>query len=126
MRRPCALKATGVELGATHVELRLTDGDAAIIEINARLAGGMIPEVVAHATGINLLEQQLRAYLGLPVRLAPSRRRHAGIRFLLAPSAGILRAIDGVGAARAAPGVASVATTCRARPGAPAAAQQRL
>src|SRR5829696_1254613 len=80
-----ALKATGFELGASHIELKLTEAGPAVIEINGRLAGGMIPELVRLATGIDLLEQQLRAVAGLPVNLEPSRERFAGIRFLLAP-----------------------------------------
>src|SRR5206468_1957351 len=84
-------RAAGVELGATHVEVRLTDAGAAVIELNARLAGGMIPDLVALATGVNLLEQHLRVHAGLPVRLESSRGRRAGIRFLLAPAAGTLR-----------------------------------
>ncbi len=106
-----ALKAAGIELGATHVEVRLTPAGPAVIELNARLAGGMIPDLVALATGVNLLEQHLRAYVGLPVRLEPSRSRHAGIRFLLAPTPGVLRAIDGVPAACTVPGVERVTTT---------------
>lgn len=122
------LKAIGIELGASHLELRLTEAGAteprmteigvteigvtevSVMEVNARPAGGMIPELIELATGVNLLEQQLRACAGLPVRLAPTRARHAGIRFLTAPTAGTLRAIDGVATARAIPGVQRIAT----------------
>jgi S-sulfo-L-cysteine synthase (3-phospho-L-serine-dependent) len=111
-----ALKATGFELGASHLELKLTDAGPAIVEINARLAGGMIPELVRLATGVDLLEQQLRAATGLPVHLTPSRERFAGIRFLLAPAAGRLAGARGVAAARRVPGVDRVELT--ATPGA--------
>jgi S-sulfo-L-cysteine synthase (3-phospho-L-serine-dependent) len=112
-----ALKATGFELGASHIELKLTDAGPAIVEINARLAGGMIPELVRLATGVDLLEQQLRAAIGLPVQLTPSRERFAGIRFLLAPRSGRLVAAHGVAAARRVPGVDRVELT--AAPGTP-------
>jgi len=73
-----------VTLGATHTEVKLTPDGVAVIEVNPRLAGGTIPVLVEHAIGIDLLEQQVRAVAGLPVSLAPTRDRHAGIRFRLA------------------------------------------
>jgi len=82
-----AVEAAGVTLGATHTEVKLTAAGVAVIEVNPRLAGGMIPTLVEHATGVDLLEQQVRAAAGLPVSLTPTRRRHAGIRFRLAPGA---------------------------------------
>jgi S-sulfo-L-cysteine synthase (3-phospho-L-serine-dependent) len=106
-----ALAATGVRFGATHVEVKLTPAGCAVVEINARLAGGMIPELIRLATGVDLLEQHVRAFAGLPVRLAPARSRYAGIRFLLAPSPGRLTGITGAAAARTVPGVESVVFT---------------
>lgn len=106
-----ALAAAGWEFGASHVEVKLTPAGPAIVEINARLAGGMIPELVRLATGIDLLEQQLRASAGLPVRLKAARARHAGIRFIVAPRAGTLVEVAGTAKARAGPGVDSVVVT---------------
>lgn len=106
-----ALAAVGFERGPAHVEVKETAAGAAVIEINARLAGGMIPELVRPATGIDLLEQQIRAAAGLPVRLAPDRSRHAGIRFLTAARPGRLAAVSGAEAARGVPGVDRVAVT---------------
>jgi cysteine synthase/biotin carboxylase len=106
-----ALDAVGFRWGATHTELRLTSDGPAIVEINARLAGGMIPELVRLATGIDLLEQQLRAAIGLPLLLSPTRNRFAGIRFLLAPSPGVLTAVYGVEEAQRIPGIDRVVIT---------------
>jgi S-sulfo-L-cysteine synthase (3-phospho-L-serine-dependent) len=55
-----ALQAVGVQNGATHTEVKLTSEGAAIIEINARLAGGMIPELIRYSTGIDMLENQIK------------------------------------------------------------------
>lgn len=106
-----ALKATGVRFGATHVEVKLTQDGCAIVEINARLAGGMIPELIRLATGVDLLEQHLRSFAGLPVLLTPDRSRYAGIRFLLSPCAGTLVGVHGAAAARRVAGVESVEIT---------------
>ncbi|MFI6697439.1 pyridoxal-phosphate dependent enzyme [Streptomyces sp. NPDC050509] len=106
-----ALKAVGFDRGPAHVEIRMTDTGPAVIEINGRLAGGMIPELVRAATGIDLLEQQVRAAAGYPVRLLPDRTRHTGIRFLTARQAGRLVAITGTAEAERVPGVERVVTT---------------
>ncbi|MFJ3836481.1 pyridoxal-phosphate dependent enzyme [Streptomyces sp. NPDC054904] len=113
-----ALKAIGWELGPTHTEVKVTEGGGvAIIEINPRLAGGMIPEAVRRATGTDLLEQQLRAATGSPLDLAPRHTASAGIRFLLPESRGTLRAVDGTDTALAVAGVTGVTVT--AAPGTP-------
>jgi biotin carboxylase len=106
-----ALDAAGIQWGATHTEVRLTPRGPVVVEINARLAGGMIPELVRLATGVDLLEQQLRAAIGLPLLLAPTRERFAGIRFLLAPTAGLLARVHGLDEARRVPGVDRVVVT---------------
>ncbi|GHE73699.1 pyridoxal-phosphate dependent enzyme [Streptomyces vinaceus] len=106
-----ALKATGMRFGPTHTEVKLTAQGPAVIEINPRLAGGMIPELIRLATGSDLLEQQIRAAAGLPVDLAARRSGHAGIRFLLADRPGTLASVDGIAEALAADGVERVTVT---------------
>lgn len=110
-----ALKACEMRLGPSHAEVKLTAGGAFVIEINPRLAGGMIPELIRLATGVSVLEQQLRAAADLPLSLSPYRDRHAGIAFLLADRAGVLREATGLPGAEGVPGVDRVAFT--ARPG---------
>ncbi|MFD7900786.1 pyridoxal-phosphate dependent enzyme [Kitasatospora sp. NPDC059747] len=103
-----ALKALGFERGPAHVELRLTADGPAVIEVNGRLAGGMIPELIRPATGIDLLEQQIRAAAGLPLNLSAGHARRAGLRFLTAPRPGRLTGVDGVARAGRVPGVERV------------------
>lgn len=110
------LNAAGIDFGATHTELRLTARGPAVIEVNPRPAGGMIPELIALAAGVDVVEQHLRAALDLPVALESSRARVAGIRFLAAGQDGVLARVDGVERARKVPGVERVTLT--AGPGA--------
>ncbi|MFD2169894.1 ATP-grasp domain-containing protein [Tumebacillus lipolyticus] len=111
-----ALAAIGVKNGATHTELKLTAAGAKIIEINARLAGGMIPELIRHATGIDMLEQQIRCSVDGPTDLHVVYDGHAGIRFIMADTQGVLADIRGVEAAKSVPGVQQVIVT--GKPGA--------
>ncbi|MFY4720716.1 pyridoxal-phosphate dependent enzyme [Streptomyces sp. LaBMicrA B280] len=106
-----ALDAAGIRLGATHTEVKLTARGPAVIEINPRPAGGMIPELIRLATGVDLLEQQLRTAVGLAPALKPAQDAHAGIQFLLPDADGVLDAVDGTQEAAAVPDVEAVTVT---------------
>lgn len=111
-----AVAALGIGFGPSHTELRLGSRGPVVIEVNGRLAGGMIPELIRLATGVDLLEQQIRAAVGLPVDLSGAACGRAGIAFLTAPSPGVLLEIEGVDVALSTPGVRSITIT--ADPGA--------
>ncbi|MGN9909259.1 ATP-grasp domain-containing protein [Phytohabitans sp. LJ34] len=108
------LDATGVHFGPTHTELRLGPDGPVVIELNCRLAGGMIPELVRLSTGVDLIEQQLRCATGEPLRLPEMRTgRWAGIRFVTAPRRGVFAGVTGIEQARRHPGVVRAAVTMR-------------
>ncbi|HEU4454608.1 MAG TPA: ATP-grasp domain-containing protein, partial [Longimicrobium sp.] len=100
----------GLGWGPLHWELRVAeDGRAIPMEVNPRLAGGFIPELVRHAQGIDLIRETLRLVVGRSPGLVPAHDRHASIRFLFAPAAGRLEAVEGRSAALGRPGVVDVA-----------------
>ncbi|MEO6702606.1 MAG: ATP-grasp domain-containing protein, partial [Jatrophihabitantaceae bacterium] len=94
------LAALGLGWGPAHVELRRTPAGPRIVEVNPRLAGGMIPRLVLEATGIDLIELTVARAAGLPVEIVPSRDRTAAIRFLLAARSGTLTEVSGLELAR--------------------------
>jgi len=100
-----ALRALGLGWGAAHVELRSTDAGAALIEVNPRLAGGMIPRMLQEALGVDLIERQVARAAGQDKAPRPSAEVAASIRFLVAETAGTLRGVDGVDRAQRVPGV---------------------
>lgn len=106
-----AVKALGLEWGASHVEVRMHGGQGAIIEVNARLAGGMIPELTRHSCGVDLVRLQVSAALGRDAEAERvSKARAASIRFLVAERGGILRDAErAVAMAKSVPDVADVA-----------------
>ncbi|MBO8163641.1 MAG: ATP-grasp domain-containing protein [Brevibacillus sp.] len=112
-----ALQAVGIRCGATHTEVKVSAQGCAIIEINARLAGGMIPELIRQAAGIDLLEQQIKAFTGQREKLEVVCRGFAGIRFFMSDREGTFCHAEGVEQARLLPGVCEVTMT--ARPGDP-------
>lgn len=108
-----ALAATGIRHGPTHTEVRLTPAGPAVVEINARLAGGMIPELIRLTTGADLVAEQLRAASGRSPRRPRAPCGSAGVQMLTAGRAGVVRAVRGVAAARAVPGVVEVSAPVR-------------
>jgi biotin carboxylase len=101
-----ALRAMGLPTGPAHVEIRLSGaGQPYLIEINPRLAGGLIPRLVRYATGRDLVDEVVAGLSGLPVRPARDGNRHASIRFIVPPRSGVAREVTGLRRARALPGV---------------------
>jgi len=88
-----ALSAVGYRSGPSHVELRLgADGRPWFIEVNPRLAGGMIPRAIEMATGIDVLGALIDFFAGAAVELVPLYEHHAAIRFLVAGHSGTVEA----------------------------------
>jgi biotin carboxylase len=77
-----------------------------MIEINARLAGGMIPELVTHSTEIDLLKQQILQAVGSkPEWKTIHCKGYAGIHFLIVEEMGALSQICGAETVRTLAGV---------------------
>jgi biotin carboxylase len=113
-----AVRALGLVTGPAHVELRLDDmGDPYVIEVNPRLAGGLIPRLVRYAAGRDLVGEVVAGLSGRPVRPASAGGRHASIRFLVPPRSGVVREVTGLDLARAMPGV--VEMSCAVTAGMP-------
>lgn len=100
------LDVLGLGWGPAHMEVRWTADGPSIIEVNPRLAGGFIPELVRLATGVELIGATVAAACGREVRPARAAYRASSIRFLLAPGDGRLAAVDDWEAAAAEEGVA--------------------
>jgi len=112
-----ALVALGLGWGAAHTELRLTAAGPVVIEVNPRLAGGMIPVAIRAATGVDLVTAVVARTAGLPAPVAGPGAGSAAVRFVLGTHEGVVTAVDGLPAAAAAPGVVSAtATTTPGRP----------
>ncbi|HEX4603808.1 MAG TPA: ATP-grasp domain-containing protein [Candidatus Angelobacter sp.] len=110
-----ALAAVNFNFGPAHTEIRWTPRGPVVIEINPRLAGGMIPELISYAKGIDLLQIWMDLLLGIPVDLTPAHENNASIRFLTADRAGQLLEVHGVDEATVIPSVREISVT--AKPG---------
>ncbi|MGC4978093.1 pyridoxal-phosphate dependent enzyme [Streptomyces sp. DT199] len=109
-----ALRATGLGRGPSHTEVKRTATGSAVVEINPRLAGGLIPELYRLATGVDLLAAQVAHAAGTTPLLPDGCTRHAGIQFILPDEPGVLEGVTGLEEARAVPGVERVTVTAAA------------
>ena len=103
-----SLEALSLGWGAAHIELRLAESGPQIIEVNPRLAGGYIPELVRLARGIDLISETIVRVAGEQPELRSSCDDHTAIRFILAPGDGLLVEVEGLDQAQTIPCVTEV------------------
>jgi len=109
-RAACA--ALGLREGPVHAELRIHDDGPVVMEVAARTIGGECARLLSFGTGRSLEELVILHATGRPLTLAHADGA-AGVLMLPIPGGGILRRIEGTGAARAVPGITDVLVTIR-------------
>ncbi|MBD0707070.1 MULTISPECIES: ATP-grasp domain-containing protein [unclassified Streptomyces] len=109
------LALIGQRTGPVHSELRLTPRGPRLIEAQTRAGGDQIWEMCELVSGADQITETYCALLGRPDPPRVPRGRAAAIRFFSEENVRV-RAVDGVAAAEAAPGV--VRAVCTLRPGA--------
>ncbi|WP_435127244.1 ATP-grasp domain-containing protein [Actinacidiphila sp. bgisy144] len=87
-----AVRALGITDGVQHVEMRLTAAGPRIIEVNSRIGGDLIGELVSLATGLDLPRIAADIACGNDPSLTPSAHQTAAIKILYPPADGILTA----------------------------------
>lgn len=85
-------RAFGLTRGVLHIEGKCTSRGPRLVEINARMGGGRIHEMVRAVWGVDLVEAQLRSCLGLAPSLQASRKPQCAVvnALLYAPATGKL------------------------------------
>ena len=94
-----------------HAEVRLNQHLATVMEVAPRAIGGHCARVLRFTAGMSLEEIILRHALGQDVRSLERAEEAAGVMMIPIPSAGTLRAVEGVDAAAAVAGVDEVEIT---------------
>ena len=109
-----AARAMGLSEGPVHAELRLPHDCCVgsevpvVIEVAARSIGGLCGRMLRFGTGMSLEELLIRHAIGADVSQLAREQSAAGAMMLPIPAAGVLKAVDGVDAARAVPGIDDV------------------
>lgn len=102
------LQAVGACWGPTHTEFRYGNGRCAVMEINPRLAGGFIPELVRLATGVDPVASTIALAAGDEPDLRAREHAHTSIRFIIPRGEGRIVAFEGLERAAAIEGVLDV------------------
>jgi len=103
-----ALTAAGLVWGPAHTEFRCSQEGIAIMEINPRLAGGFIPELVRLATGIDMIENTILLVTNRQPSLISTKKHTASIRFLCPFAEGRVVEFKGLDEAAAERGIVGV------------------
>ena len=106
-----AVRAVGIQSGASHVEIILTKDGPKMIELGARLGGDCITSLLIDRSisGLDMTSMAIRLALGNSVKIPDycNSGKYAAIKFL--PSAeGVLKKINGSEEAEGIPGVMHV------------------
>jgi biotin carboxylase len=107
------VRALGLKDGIAFPQLIVEEpGQVSVVEVAARIPGGQMTDLAAHAVGVDLVEIALRQALGeeVPDELVrPRRQQPLAIRFLTAEPgplrAGKVRSVSGLERVLAFPGV---------------------
>ncbi|MED3571063.1 ATP-grasp domain-containing protein [Cytobacillus praedii] len=102
------LQAFEMKNGACHLEMRLVQGEWKLIEINPRISGGAMNQIIEAAYGINLVEETIQLFLGNKPRLIKKHNKYAYAHYLTINSKGKLLKVTGKKRCSQYPGVEKV------------------
>ncbi|MFL6559857.1 MAG: ATP-grasp domain-containing protein, partial [Bacillus sp. (in: firmicutes)] len=102
------IQALGLENGTCHLEMRLVDRDWKLIEINPRMSGGAMNRIIQEGTGINLVKETIKLFLGEEPSLEAVKRMHVYAHFLTINARGRLIKVTGKNRAANIDGVKEV------------------
>ncbi|WKT78750.1 ATP-grasp domain-containing protein [Lysinibacillus fusiformis] len=102
------VKAFDIENGALHLELRLTKSGWKLIEINPRISGGAMNNMLHAALGFSLVEETLKLLLGEEPNLKPRHKKFVYTKYVIVESKGILEKVIGRTRATNSTGVVEV------------------
>ncbi|PAQ07699.1 lyase family protein [Mesorhizobium temperatum] len=86
-----AVSALGLKFGPAHVEFVIAESGPVIIEVNPRLAGGMIPVMLSHTSGTSILDMVIELYAGEAFTPPRASAKAGAIRFRLVHKSGKLK-----------------------------------
>ena len=105
-----AARALGLSEGPVHAEVRINERGAWLIELAARPIGGRCSAALRFGSR-SLEEIVVASALGLPLPSLERERSASGVMMIPVPGGGVLRAVNGIEAARAVAGVDDVVIT---------------
>jgi biotin carboxylase len=94
--------------GTCHLEMRHINQEWKLIEINPRMSGGAMNRIIQEGTGINLVKETIKLFLGEEPLLELTKRSHVYAKFLTINARGKLIKVTGKNKAMNMDGVKEV------------------
>jgi biotin carboxylase len=94
--------------GSCHLEMRMINKEWKLIEINPRISGGAMNQIIETAFGINLVEETLKIFLGQKPNFKKKHKRFVYAHYLTSNSTGTLINISGITRCSQIPGIEEV------------------
>ena len=108
-----ATAALGLRHGPVHAELRVNEAGPWIIEVAGRSIGGLCSQTLRFGPDISLEELILQQAVGQKIESFQRQSQARGVMMIPIPEAGMLKAVKGIEAAEAVPGIDSVEITAQ-------------
>ncbi|MFF2755529.1 ATP-grasp domain-containing protein [Psychrobacillus sp. NPDC058041] len=89
------IEQIGLTNGSCHIEMKLVQDEWKLIEINPRMSGGAMNRIIEEGTGINLVKEILKMYLGEEPTFTQTRQLYVYARYLTIGSRGRLLKVTG-------------------------------
>lgn len=95
----------GLENGPSHLEMRIVNGNWKLVEINPRISGAGMNQLLHIGLGFNLVEETLKLAMHQRINITPKFRRHTYAEYVILDKQGVLRRITGREQVLESPGV---------------------
>jgi biotin carboxylase len=102
------MKDIGLSHGTCHLEMRRSEDGWKLIEINPRISGSAINQMILESTGVSLVKETLKLYLGEEPDLTPLKKEYVSAEFITVETQGILVKVTGKNKAKRIAGVKKV------------------
>lgn len=109
-----AIRALGLVHGPVHVELRLNERGAWMLDVAARPIGGLCARALHFGDGMPLEELLVRHALGEAVQDLPREQQASGVMMIPIPRGGVYHGVENVEAALQTPHVEAIEITAKA------------
>jgi biotin carboxylase len=98
----------GLQNGACHLEMRYSQNQWKLIEINPRISGGAMNQMIELGLGINLIEETLKMAIGLEPDFSIKTKKHVFTQYVTVNTSGTLLKVSGKRRAMESKGVMDV------------------
>jgi len=102
------INSHGLENGPCHLEMRIVENTWKLIEINPRISGAGMNDLIQIGLGINLVQETLKLALNLKPNVLPTCRNNVYSHYLISTRKGRLEKVTGKNKAKNSQGIKKV------------------